>query len=65
MDLVRLALTATSDVTLDGAPLQADPWSLVLPAVGVLALAAAVSVVQAWWAGRQGSINELRAGDSR
>lgn len=65
VDLVRLALTATSDVTLDGAPLQADPWSLVLPAVGVLALAAAVSVVQAWWAGRQGSINELRAGDSR
>ncbi|MFC8826726.1 ABC transporter permease [Streptomyces sp. NPDC057137] len=65
VDLVRLALTATSDVTLDGAPLQADPWSLVLPAVGVLALAAAVSVVQAWWAGRRGSINELRAGDSR
>ncbi|MFD6328641.1 FtsX-like permease family protein [Streptomyces niveus] len=65
VDLVRLALTATSDVTLDGAPLRADPWSLVLPAVGVLALAAAVSVVQAWWAGRQGSINELRAGDSR
>ncbi|MFE9292564.1 FtsX-like permease family protein [Streptomyces niveus] len=65
VDLVQLALTATSDVTLDGAPLRADPWSLVLPAVGVLALAAAVSVVQAWWAGRQGSINELRAGDSR
>lgn len=65
VDLVRLALTATSDVPLDGAPLQADPWSLVLPAVGVLALAAAVSVVQAWWAGRQGSISELRAGDSR
>ncbi|WP_242574967.1 FtsX-like permease family protein [Streptomyces sp. NP-1717] len=65
VDLVRLALNATSDVTLDGAPLRADPWSLVLPAVGVLALAAAVSVVQAWWAGRQGSINELRAGDSR
>ncbi|WP_405802080.1 ABC transporter permease [Streptomyces sp. NBC_01506] len=65
VDLVQLALTATSDVPVDGAPLQADPWSLVLPAVGVLALAAAVSVVQAWWAGRQGSIKELRAGDSR
>ncbi|MFI6693244.1 ABC transporter permease [Streptomyces sp. NPDC050433] len=65
VDLVRLALTATSDVPLDGAPLRADPWSLVLPAVGVLGLAAAVSVVQAWWAGRQGSVNELRAGDSR
>lgn len=65
VDLVRLALTATSDVPLDGAPLRTDPWSLVLPAVGVLALAGAVSVVQAWWAGRQGSINELRAGDSR
>lgn len=65
VDLVRLSLTAASDVTLDGAPLRADPWSLVLPAVGVLALAAAVSVVQAWWAGRQGSIKELRAGDSR
>lgn len=69
VDLVRLALTATSDVTsdvsLDGAPLRADPWSLVLPAVGVLALAAGVSVIQAWWAGRQGSIKELRAGDSR
>ncbi|WP_405678112.1 ABC transporter permease [Streptomyces sp. NBC_01511] len=65
VDLVRLALTATSDVSLDGAPLRADAWSLVLPAVGVLALAGAVSVVQAWWAGRQGSINELRAGESR
>ncbi|WP_443076229.1 ABC transporter permease [Streptomyces sp. NBC_01716] len=65
VDLVRLALTTTSDIPLDGAPLRADAWSLVLPAVGVLALAAAVSVVQAWWAGRQGSISELRAGDSR
>ncbi|MFD3523668.1 ABC transporter permease [Streptomyces sp. NPDC058653] len=65
VDLVRLALTTTSDIPLDGAPLRADTWALVLPAVGVLALAAAVSVTQAWWAGRQGSINELRAGESR
>ncbi|MET4922882.1 ABC transporter permease, partial [Streptomyces sp. PSRA5] len=65
VDLGRLALTAASDVTLDGAPLRVDPWSLALPALGVLALAGAVSAVQAWWAGRRGSINELRAGDSR
>ncbi|MEU0832750.1 FtsX-like permease family protein [Streptomyces sp. NPDC005969] len=66
VDLVQLALSSGpgSDV-LDTAPLRADPWSLALPALGVVALAAAVAAVQAWWAGRRGSITELRAGDTR
>ncbi|WNI24740.1 FtsX-like permease family protein [Streptomyces sp. ITFR-16] len=66
IDLVRLALSTGSGSGLPAtAPLRTDPWSLVLPAVGVIVLAAAVAGVQAWWTGRRGSITELRAGDSR
>ncbi|MFF8604621.1 ABC transporter permease [Streptomyces sp. NPDC015346] len=69
VDLVRLALPATPGTpgldALGGAPLRADPWSLGLPAVGVVALAGAAAAVQAWWSGRRGSIKELRAGDAR
>lgn len=66
VDLVQLALSSgPGSDALDTAPLQADPWSLALPALGVVALAAAVAAVQAWWAGRRGSITELRAGDTR
>ncbi|PZT75112.1 ABC transporter permease [Streptomyces sp. AC1-42T] len=66
IDLVHLALsTGPGSGVLAGAPLRTDPWSLVLPAVGVIVLAAAVAGVQAWWTGRRGSITELRAGDSR
>ncbi|MFD8685490.1 ABC transporter permease [Streptomyces sp. NPDC059651] len=66
IDLAGLALSSgPGSGLLDSAPLRTDPWSLVLPALGVVALAAAVAGVQAWWAGRRGSITELRAGDSR
>ncbi|THA78369.1 ABC transporter permease [Streptomyces sp. A0642] len=66
IDLVRLALASSpGSGLLDTAPLRTDPWSLALPALGVIVLAAAVAGVQAWWAGRRGSITELRAGDSR
>ncbi|MFE7238862.1 FtsX-like permease family protein [Streptomyces sp. NPDC057580] len=66
VDLVQLALSSgPGSDTLDTAPLRADLWSLALPALGVVALAATVAAVQAWWAGRRGSITELRAGDTR
>jgi putative ABC transport system permease protein len=66
VDLVQLALSSgPGSGALDTAPLRADLWSLALPALGVVALAAAVAAVQAWWAGRRGSITELRAGDTR
>ncbi|WP_405403307.1 ABC transporter permease [Streptomyces sp. NBC_01104] len=66
VDLVRLALSSgPGSGLLDTAPLRTDPWSLVLPALGVIVLAAVVAGVQAWWVGRRGSITELRAGDSR
>ncbi|MER7106205.1 FtsX-like permease family protein [Streptomyces sp. NPDC000229] len=66
VDLARLAPAAAPGLaTLDGAPLRADPWSLVLPSAGVVVLAATVAVAQAWWVTRRGSIGELRAGDAR
>ncbi|MFF8843011.1 ABC transporter permease [Streptomyces sp. NPDC015127] len=66
VDLVRLALAAAPGVApVDGVSLRADAWSLALPAVGVVLLTAAVAGVQAWWTGRRGSVNELRAGDMR
>ncbi|MFD7443523.1 ABC transporter permease [Streptomyces sp. NPDC059909] len=66
IDLGRLALAAAPGLApVDGASLRADPWSLALPAAGVVALAGAVAAGQAWWAGRRGSITELRAGDMR
>lgn len=66
VDLVRLALSTGPGSGLPyDATLRTDPWSLVLPAVGVIVLTAAMAGVQAWWTGRRGSITELRAGDSR
>lgn len=66
VDLVRLALAAAPGVPpVDGAGLRADAWSLALPAAGVVLLTAAVAGAQAWWTGRRGSVNELRAGDMR
>ncbi|MEU4065866.1 FtsX-like permease family protein [Streptomyces wedmorensis] len=66
IDLFRLALaTAPGLAPLDSAPLRADPWSLVLPALAVVLLTALAATGQAWWAGRRGSIKELRAGDAR
>ncbi|MFD7491608.1 FtsX-like permease family protein [Streptomyces sp. NPDC059832] len=66
VDLLGLALSAGPGSTaLDTAPLRADPWSLTLPALGVVVLTAAVAAVQARWAGRRGPITELRSGDPR
>ncbi|MER7883738.1 ABC transporter permease [Streptomyces fimicarius] len=65
VDLVPLALAGVAGADAGPVPLRADLWSLGLPAAGVVALAAAVAGVQAWWASRRGSITELRAGDSR
>ncbi|CAM5600359.1 membrane protein [Streptomyces badius] len=65
IDLVPLALAGVAGSDTSPVPLRADLWSLALPAAGVVALAAAVAGVQAWWASCRGSITELRAGDSR
>ncbi|MFD9647338.1 FtsX-like permease family protein [Streptomyces sp. NPDC059082] len=66
IDLVRLALAAAPGFApLDSAPLRADPWSLLLPALAVVVLTGLAAVAQAWWAARRGSIKELRAGDAR
>ncbi|MEU1127965.1 ABC transporter permease, partial [Streptomyces sp. NPDC005899] len=65
IDLGALALGGADAGTPVGASLRADTVSLVLPALGVVLLTGAVAGVQAWWAGRRGSIRELRAGDSR
>ncbi|MCX5390765.1 FtsX-like permease family protein [Streptomyces sp. NBC_00094] len=66
IDLFRLALATSPGLApLDSAPLRADPWSLVLPALAVVLLTGAAAAGQAWWAGRRGSIKELRAGDAR
>ncbi|MFF5917601.1 FtsX-like permease family protein [Streptomyces flavochromogenes] len=66
IDLFRLALATTPGFApLDSAPLRADPWSLVVPAVAVVLITAMAAAGQAWWAGRKGSIKELRAGDAR
>ncbi|WP_411073476.1 FtsX-like permease family protein [Streptomyces sp. cmx-4-7] len=66
VDLFRLALaTAPGLAGIDGAPLRADPWSLLVPALAVVLLTASAAAGQAWWAGREGSIEELRAGDAR
>ncbi|MEU5537711.1 FtsX-like permease family protein [Streptomyces sp. NPDC020362] len=45
--------------------LHPDPWSLTLPAITVLVVAVGVAGLQAWWTGRRGSVDELRAGDGR
>ncbi|MFJ2175719.1 FtsX-like permease family protein [Streptomyces sp. NPDC087851] len=63
IDLAQLAVGSASQA--DGVSLSTDGWSLLLPAGAVLLLAGVVATGQAWWAGRRGSITELRAGDTR
>ncbi|WP_333766689.1 FtsX-like permease family protein [Streptomyces sp. IBSBF 2435] len=46
-----------------GVGLRADPWSLALPSAGLLLLACAVLLGQAWASGRRHESTELRAGD--
>lgn len=66
VDLAGLALFNGPGTTVpDAAPLRPDPWSLTLPALGVVALTVGAAAAQAWWAGRRGSITELRSGDPR
>ncbi|WP_344003561.1 ABC transporter permease, partial [Streptomyces thermocarboxydovorans] len=48
-----------------GTTLPVDPVSLLVPALAVLALTVGISVAQAWWTSRRGSVRELRAGDAR
>ncbi|MFR9796198.1 FtsX-like permease family protein [Streptomyces sp. MS06] len=65
VDLAALAL-GTAPGSSDRAPvLRTDPLSLAAPALCLLVLAVAVAGVQAWRAGRRGSVRELRAGDAR
>ncbi|GGY97149.1 FtsX-like permease family protein [Streptomyces poonensis] len=66
LDLTPLAFAAAGSgpVPQVEASLRTDPWSLLVPAAGVVALTAAVAAAQAWWVARAGSITELRAGDA-
>ncbi|MER7173389.1 FtsX-like permease family protein [Streptomyces mesophilus] len=64
LELGQIALAAQADVFGD-VQLRMDPWSLLVPAGGVVLLAVSVALVQAWWTARQTSLTELRAGDSR
>jgi putative ABC transport system permease protein len=62
VDLSALALASPSAA--ERAALRTDPLSLAVPALTVLLLAVAVPAGQAWWAGRRGSVRELRLGDT-
>ncbi|MFI7384704.1 FtsX-like permease family protein [Streptomyces sp. NPDC049813] len=62
LDLTGLALADAAGTTPNH--LHTDPLSLLLPAACVLALAVGVASLQAWWAGRRGSVRELRAGEA-
>ncbi|MFE0177809.1 FtsX-like permease family protein [Streptomyces sp. NPDC059002] len=66
LDLRRIALAAHGGLTgLGDITLRADPWSLLLPAAGVVALVAGVAFVQAWWTTRRTAAVDLRTGDNR
>ncbi|WP_405558361.1 ABC transporter permease [Streptomyces canus] len=64
IDLTAIALPS-ADPSSTGAELRTDALSLVIPATAVLLLAVGTGVGQAWWSGRRGSVQELRAGDAR
>lgn len=64
IDLGRLAL-ADRGASLGAVRLSADPVSLLLPALGVVGIAAGVAAVQAWMITRRTTTTELRAGDTR
>ncbi|GAA2956771.1 FtsX-like permease family protein [Streptomyces enissocaesilis] len=65
LDLAELATAPQRLDALGAVHLRTDPWSLLLPALGVVAIAAAVAVTQAWWTTRLRTTTELRAGDAR
>ncbi|WP_405810360.1 ABC transporter permease [Streptomyces sp. NBC_00210] len=66
IDLGRLAQPAPGRLTpLGPVQLHADPWSLLLPALAVVAIAAGVAAAQAWVTTRRTTTTELRAGDTQ
>ncbi|MEU5953892.1 FtsX-like permease family protein [Streptomyces sp. NPDC047525] len=61
VDLAQVALAARGTLAgLGDVTLRADPWSLLLPAAGVVILTAGVAFVQAWWTARRTAANELK-----
>ncbi|MEW2175853.1 FtsX-like permease family protein [Streptomyces sp. NPDC005406] len=64
IDLGRLAL-ADQAASLGRVQLRTDPVSLLLPALGVVAIASAVAAAQAWMITRRTTTTELRVGDTR
>ncbi|MEU8886596.1 ABC transporter permease [Streptomyces sp. NPDC048442] len=66
IDLGVLALAAKAQIP-GSAPvlLRTDVWSLLVPALAVVCIAAGVAAVQAWWSTRVTTTTELRAGDAR
>ncbi|ATL27833.1 FtsX-like permease family protein [Streptomyces formicae] len=66
LDLRRIALAAHGGLTgLGEVTLRADPWSLLLPAAGIVVLVAGVAFAQAWWTTRRTAAVDLRTGDNR
>ncbi|MET8806784.1 FtsX-like permease family protein [Streptomyces sp. NPDC004546] len=64
IDLTTIALSSAQS-PLSEAELKPDPWSLTIPALLVVVVTVGVATAQAWWTGRRGSVQELRAGDGR
>ncbi|WP_326665225.1 FtsX-like permease family protein [Streptomyces sp. NBC_00385] len=64
IDLDRLALAGHA-ASLGRVQLRVDPVSLLLPALGVVAIASAVAAAQAWVITRRTTTTELRVGDTR
>ncbi|GAA2256880.1 membrane protein [Streptomyces ruber] len=65
IDLTAVALGDTVSPPPAGPHLGTDAWSLLLPALCVVALTTGVAAAQAWWTGRRGAVRELRVGDAR
>ncbi|MGW7413207.1 FtsX-like permease family protein [Streptomyces sp. NPDC054863] len=66
IDLGVLALAAKAQIP-GSVPvlLRTDAWSLLVPALAVVCIAAGVAAIQAWWSTRVTTTTELRAGDAR
>lgn len=65
VDLAHVALAARGRLAeLGDVTLRADPWSLLLPAAGVVVLTAGVAFVQAWWTARRTAATEPKTGDT-
>ncbi|WP_407286596.1 hypothetical protein [Streptomyces sp. BP-8] len=63
MDLTALALAGAAGGAPDTVRLRSDPGSLLLPSAGVVALALAVALAQAWLSERRRERTEWRLGD--